>query len=97
MGLPFTVEDPRVRIAVLGLMGRWGPNGDDLIRLAPALSCPVRFLMQWDDELVPRERCMELFDTLGSAKKTLHANPGLHSAVPAFEVAASIDYLDRYL
>ncbi len=76
MGLPVTVADDRITVAVLGLMGRWGPNGDDLMRLAPEIGCPLRFLVQWDDEIVPRAACLELFDALGSARKTLHANPG---------------------
>lgn len=97
MGLPVTATDERIRVALLGLMGTWGPNADDLIRLAPEVSCPVRFLMQWDDEIVPRDTCIELFGTLGSKKKTLHANPGAHQAVPQFEIRGSVDYLDKYL
>lgn len=97
MGLPVAASDERIRLAVLGLMGTWGPNGADLQRLAPELACPVRFLVQWDDEVVPRDSCLELFGLIGSRKKTLHANPGAHSAVPAFEVAASVDYLDHHL
>jgi hypothetical protein len=97
MGLPVTVVESRISVAVLGLMGGWGPNGDDLIRLAPKLDTPLRFLVQWDDEIVPRDACLELFTALGSARKTLHANPGAHSAVPTVEVIASLDYLDRYL
>jgi hypothetical protein len=97
MGLPVAATDERIRIAVLGLMGTWGPNGADLARLAPELTCPVRFLVQWDDELVPRERALELFGLLGSGKKTLHANPGAHSAVPRFEVVGSVDYLAHHL
>ena len=34
---------------------------------------------------------------LGTPKKTMHANPGAHAAVPLFESIASIDYLDRYV
>ncbi len=97
MGLPVTATDDRIRIALLGLMGTWGPNADDLIRLAPEVTCPVRFLMQWDDEIVPRDACLDLYGMLGSVKKTLHANPGAHQAVPRFEFQASADYLDRYL
>lgn len=97
MGLPVAAAEDRVQVAVLGLMGNVGPNGDDLMRVAPELSCPVRFLMQWDDEIVPRAACLELFGALGTAKKTMHANPGAHSAVPLFEVAASVEYLDRHL
>jgi pimeloyl-ACP methyl ester carboxylesterase len=97
MGLPVTATDDRVRVALLGLMGSWGPNSDDLIRLAPQVTCPVRFLVQWDDEIVPRDACIEMFGILGSKKKTLHANPGVHQAVPQFEVQGSVDYLDRHL
>jgi pimeloyl-ACP methyl ester carboxylesterase len=97
MGLPFTATDTRIRVALLGLMGTQGPNAQDLEKLAPVVSCPVRFLLQWDDELIPRQSCLDLFDALGSKKKTLHANPGRHQAVPQFELAASVDYLDRSL
>ena len=97
MGLPVTASDERIRVAVLGLMGTWGPNGEELKALAERVTCPVRYLVQWDDEIVPRDRCLELFGLLGSKKKTLHANPGKHQAVPEFEIAGSVQYLDRYL
>ena len=97
MGLPFAATDDRIRVALLGLMGTEGPNAEDLRRLAPKLTCPVRFLLQWDDEIVSRQSCLDLFDALGSAKKTLHANPGRHQAVPRFETVASVEYIDRYL
>lgn len=97
MGLPVTATDDRVRVALLGLMGAWGPNGDDLLRMAPEVSCPVRFLVQWDDEIVPRDACLELFGALGTRKKSLHGNPGAHRAVPQFEVNASVEYLDSHL
>jgi pimeloyl-ACP methyl ester carboxylesterase len=97
MGLPVAATDERIRVAVLGLMGNWGPNAVDLERLAPQLSCPLRFLVQWDDEVVPRDSCFDLFGMLGSERKTLHANPGIHTAVPDFEVTASVDYLDHHL
>ncbi len=97
MGLPVTVAEDRITVAVLGLMGNWGPNGHDLMRLAPDLETPLRFLVQWDDEVVPRERCLELFTAIGSRRKTLHANPGIHRNVPVFEVMASLEYLNSHL
>ena len=97
MGLPVCAHDERIRFAVLGLMGTWGPNRDELIEAAAALTTPVRFLVQWDDEVVPRDRCFELYGLLASRRKTMHVNPGAHAAVPRFEVAASVDYLDHHL
>ncbi len=97
MGLPVAASDPRIKVALLGLMGSWGPDADLLVEMAPQVSCPVRFLVQWDDEVVPRNACLELYDKLGSKKKTLHANPGPHSSVPQFESVASVDYLDRFV
>jgi pimeloyl-ACP methyl ester carboxylesterase len=97
MGVPVLAADDRIRLAVLGLMGIWAEIGPDLERLAPDVTCPVRFLVQWDDETIPRRTCFELFDRLGSARKTLHANPGPHAGIPPFEFEASADYLARYL
>ncbi|NOX52561.1 MAG: alpha/beta hydrolase [Gammaproteobacteria bacterium] len=97
MGLPMTATDDRIKVALLGLMGTEGPNAKDLLKLAPNVTCPVRFLVQWDDELVSRQSALDLFDALGTSKKTLHANPGPHQAVPRFESRASVEYIDRYL
>lgn len=97
MGLPVCVNDSRISVAVLGLMDTTGVNAKDIIASAPKLSCPVRFLVQWDDELVPRETALELFDMLGSKRKTLIANPGIHQNVPIPEFEGSVSYLDRYL
>ena len=97
MGLPVTASDERIRVALLGLMGTWGPNEAELRQLAPKVQCPVRFLVQWDDEIVPCETCLELFGLLGTKKKTMHANPGKHAAVPVFEITGSVDYLQKYL
>ncbi len=97
MGVPVVASDDRIRCAVLGLLGAEGLNERELREMAPNVTCPVQFLVQWDDEIVPRDACLELFDLLGSEKKTLHANPGAHAAVPNLEYTGSVDYLDRYL
>lgn len=97
IGLPVCVAEPRISVALLGLMGGWGPNKKDLLRLAPSLTIPLRFLVQWDDEVVPRDDCLELFGLLGSERKTMHANPGAHSAVPVNEVVSSVGYLDKHV
>ena len=53
---------------------------------AARVSIPLEFLVQWDDELVPRQSALDLFDALASTEKSLHANPGPHGGVPRFEV-----------
>ena len=50
-------------------------------------------LMQWDDEVVPRETALALFGDLGSKDKALHAHPGPHVAVPPAEMRGVADYL----
>lgn len=97
MGLPLCVADDRIKVAVLGLMGLWGPNEPDLIAAAPQLSIPVRFFVQWDDEVVPRDTCLDLFEAIGTDRKTLHGNPGAHSAVPTFEIVDAVGFLDKQL
>ncbi|MBA57989.1 MAG: alpha/beta hydrolase [Gammaproteobacteria bacterium] len=97
MGIPVVAKEDRICAALLGLMGFWGPNKSDLERLAPEITCPVRFLVQWDDEVVPIDSCLKLFEKLGTQKKTLHGNPGLHAKVPKFEISGSIDYLNRHV
>ncbi len=96
-GLPFVAAEPRVRVAVLGLMGAMGPTGDRLRKDAARVDCPVLFLVQWDDELVPRESALELFAALGASDKRLHSHPGIHTAVPREEFDASEEFLARHL
>jgi dienelactone hydrolase len=96
-GLPFVAAEPRVQVAVLGLMGLVGPTRDRLATDASRLVCPVLFIQQWGDELFGREPVFELFDALGSRDKRLHANPGAHAAVPADEMRYSVEFLARHL
>ena len=97
MGVPVIAAEPRVRAAVLGLMGVWGPNRERLAADAPKVQCPVHFIAQWDDEVVPRNTALELFDQLGTRKKSLHAHPGKHVQVPPGEMRAVPDFLAAHL
>ncbi len=97
MGLPVIAQESRLKVAVLGLMGIRGPNGVDLLRLAPEVSCPVRFLLQLDDEVVPKVAVRALFDAIGSEDKALYANPGRHAGVPVAESLATLKFLDERL
>ncbi|WP_086709888.1 dienelactone hydrolase family protein [Streptomyces antimycoticus] len=92
LGVPFVAAEPRVRAAVLGLGGALSSAGD-----AARITVPVEFLVQWDDERVPRAEGLALFDALASAEKTLHANPGGHGDVPAFELDSALRFFARHL
>jgi dienelactone hydrolase len=96
-GLPLAVAEPRIQVAVFGLMGLVGPTRFRMAADAPALACPVLFIQQWDDSLIPRDSIFELFDALGSVDKRLHASPGDHAAVPPEEFAFSARFLARHL
>ena len=92
IGLPLVAAEPRITAAVLGLMGR-----ETLAEAAAAITAPVEFHLQWDDEIVPRDSGLALFDAIGAAEKTLHANPGRHGEVPGFEVSSSERFFRRHL
>ncbi len=96
-GLPFSAQEPRVQVAVFGLMGLVGPTRERLTAEAPGIACPVLFIQQWDDQLIPRQETLDLFDALGSLDKRLHVHPGDHTAVPLEEMEFSVGFLARHL
>ena len=96
-GIPLAAAEPQVQVAVFGLMGLLGPTLERLRADAASLACPVLFIQQWHDQLIPRQDAFALFDRIGSLDKRLHAHPGQHSAVPAEELLASVEFLARHL
>jgi cephalosporin-C deacetylase-like acetyl esterase len=92
IGVPFAAAEPRINAAVFGLAG-----GETLTDAAARITVPVEFLLQWDDEVVPRESGLALFGAFASREKTLHANPGPHAGVPAFELESSERFFTRHL
>lgn len=92
IGVPLIAAEPRIKAAVLGLV-----DYPSLAQWAPSVTIPVEFLLQWDDELVSRVSGLALFEALGSKEKTLHANPGGHLAVPAFELDSAERFFARHL
>lgn len=92
LGVPFVAAEPRVHAAVLGLGGALATA-----EAAARITVPVKFLVQWDDERVPRAQSLALFDALASAEKTLHANPGKHGEIPAFELDSTLRFFTRHL
>ena len=96
-GIPLAAAEPRIQVAVFGLLGLLGPTRDRLEGDSKALACPILFIQQWHDQMVPRTEAFALFDALGSIDKRLHAHPGEHAAVPAEELLFSVDFLARHL
>lgn len=99
-GAPFIAAEPRVSVAVLGLMGlvsepeHYKPT---IAAAAKAITCPIFFIWQLEDELFSRADCLALFDAFGSEDKRLHANAGLHPNVPFEELDFSIEFLTGIL
>lgn len=96
-GVPLVAAEPRIQVAVFGLMGLVGPTRERMAADAASITCPVLFIQQWDDSLIPRPETFELFDALSSLDKRLHAHPGDHAAVPVEEIVFSARFLARHL
>lgn len=94
-GAPLVAADDRIVVAVLGLMGITGPDHyrPTIADAAANVDVPVLFIMQLEDELFSREEYLALFDALATTDKRLHANAGLHPAVPVEELHNSVDFL----
>jgi cephalosporin-C deacetylase-like acetyl esterase len=92
IGVPLTAADPRITAAVFGL--HWP---DALAEAARRISIPIEFALQWDDEHIPREAGLALFDAFASKEKTLHANTGSHKELPRFEADSAVRFFARHL
>lgn len=95
-GVPFVADEPRIVSAVFGLAGLI-PGHDALVEAAGRITIPVEFTLQSDDELVPRDAGIALFDAFASPEKTLHLNPGGHLGIPVFEGASWERFFTRHL
>ncbi|NEA43129.1 alpha/beta hydrolase [Streptomyces sp. SID11385] len=93
IGVPLVAAEPRIRAAVLGL--HWP---DALTEAARRITVPVEYVVQWDDERIPRAACLALFDAFGSREKSLHANAGRHVDFPRYvEADSAARFLGRHL
>jgi dienelactone hydrolase len=92
IGVPLTAVEPRITAAVFGVLGH-----ESLTDAAGRVTVPLQFLLQWDDEHVERQSGLALFDAFASTEKTLHANPGAHREIPAFELNSATRFFVRHL
>ncbi|AEA23171.1 hypothetical protein Psed_0919 [Pseudonocardia dioxanivorans CB1190] len=92
IGIPLVAAEPRIAAAVFGVF--WH---DSVAPAAKEITVPLEFVMQWDDEHIPREQGLALFDAFGSTQKTLHANAGRHKEVPRFESDSATRFFVRHL
>ncbi|KOV85131.1 dienelactone hydrolase family protein [Nocardia sp. NRRL S-836] len=81
--------EPRIAAALL-FAGSYVPRS--MFEEARRVTIPLHVLLQWDDEGNDRQLALDVFDAFGSKEKTLHANMGGHTGVPAFEA----DYANRF-
>ena len=94
IGLRLALVEPR--IAAVGLYaGSFVPRS--MFEEARRVTVPVHMLLQWDDEGNDRQLALDLFDALGSAEKTLQANLGGHTGVPAFAGEDAARFFARHL
>jgi pimeloyl-ACP methyl ester carboxylesterase len=92
VGVPLVAQEPLVRAAVFGLF--WPST---LVDAARRITVPVEFDLQWDDEQIPLEGGLALFDAFASTEKSLHVNSGKHMALPRFEAASAVRFFERHL
>jgi dienelactone hydrolase len=97
-GVPLVAAESRITAAVLGLWG-YAPATDPpgVAEAARQITIPLVFLLQWDDELYPREGGLALFDVLASRRKSLRASPGRHTEIPPAEIVSAIRFLSDEL
>lgn len=91
IGVPLVAAEPRITAAVFGQ--HWP---EALAEAAKQITVPIEFAMQWDDEHIPREAGLALFDAFASKEKTLHANAGGHKELPRFEADSAVRFFARH-
>ncbi|KAA8885366.1 alpha/beta hydrolase [Nocardia colli] len=94
IGVRLAVVEPRISAAVL-FAGSYVPRS--MFEEARQVTIPLHVLLQWDDEGNDRQMALDLFDAFGSKQKTLHANLGGHTGVPAFAGEEANRFFARHL
>jgi dienelactone hydrolase len=94
LGVRLAAVEPRIVAAGL-FAGSFVPRA--IVEEARQVTVPVHVLLQWDDHDNDREMALELFDALGSREKTLQANLGGHTGVPAHAAEDAARFFARHL
>lgn len=94
IGARLAARDPRIAAAGL-FAGSFIPR--TILDEARDVTIPLHVLLQWDDEGNDRQRALDLFDAFGSTEKTLQANLGGHTGVPAFAGEDAARFFARHL
>lgn len=94
IGVRLAHVEPRIVAAGL-FAGSWVPRS--ILEEARRVTIPVHVLLQWDDEGNDRQTALDLFDALGSTEKTLQANTGGHTGVPAHAGEDAARFFARHL
>jgi dienelactone hydrolase len=94
VGVRLAVTEPRIAAAVL-FAGSFIPR--TILDEAQRVTIPLHVLLQWDDEHNDRQAALDLFDAFGSAEKSLHANMGGHTGVPAYAGETAAGFFVRHL
>jgi dienelactone hydrolase len=95
-GVPFVAAEPRVQVAIFGLMGL-RPGAELLERAAQSITIALLFMFQLHDELMKPESGLALFAAFGSKVKSMHINPGSHVGTPLFEREYYETFFQRHL
>lgn len=94
VGVRLAAVDPRIAAAGL-FAGSYVPRST--MEEAREIGIPIHVLLQWDDEGNDRQAALDLFDAFGSPEKTLVANMGGHTGVPAFAGEDAGRFFGRHL
>ncbi|WP_071289276.1 dienelactone hydrolase family protein [Mycolicibacterium llatzerense] len=94
VGVRLAMVEPRIAAAVL-FAGSFVPRA--MVAEAREVTIPLHVLLQWDDEVDNRQQVLDLFDAFGSPEKTLHANMGGHTGVPAYAGEDAARFFTRHL
>lgn len=94
VGIRLCLVEPRIVAAGL-FAGSYVPRV--MFDEARLVTIPLHVLLQWDDQGNDRQLALELFDSFGSAEKTLQANMGGHRGVPPHAGQDAARFFARHL